>query len=181
MTQRRRESAPCSALRAAGLDFPCRLSLHSRKRRLAKTSGRFQEMPPDFLLVCTVCGSEAVWDTEALPPVGLPEAGHPVMWRCATCRIETRHEIAGEVVITDKLHHDISLATELDRPTVDRVMAEVRRRHAGLPVGLANRLVDKADAVEGIAVAAGVAEAVVRDILLAEGAWGQRRGYVGQE
>ncbi len=145
------------------------------------TSGRFDEMPPDFLLVCTVCGSEAVWDTEALPPAGVPEVGHPVRWRCAACRIETRHQISGEVVLTDKLHHDISVATEVERPTVDRVMAEVRRRHAELPVGRAGRLTEAAGELESIAAAAGVAEALVREIVLAEGAWAHRRGYTSEE
>ncbi len=138
-------------------------------------------MPPDFLLVCSVCGSEAVWDTEALPPAGLPEVGHPVVWRCAACRIETRHQITGEVVIRDKLHHDLSVATEVDRPTVDRVMAEVWRRHGELPAGLAGRLAEQLGALESIAAAAGVAEAVVREIVLAEGAWVHRRGYTSDQ
>src|SRR5512136_1802679 len=84
-------------------------------------------MPPDFLLRCTGCGREAVWDTEALPPVGAPQIGHPVLWRCDTCGGEQRHTVAEFWVIRDKLHHDICLATEIDRCTVDGVMAELRR------------------------------------------------------
>ncbi len=138
-------------------------------------------MPPDFLLTCTVCGSEAVWDTDALPPTGVPEVGHPVHWRCAACRLETRHRITGEVVIPDKLHHDISVATEVDRSTVDRVMAEVRRLQGEARAGLAGRLAEQAGVLEGIAAAAGVAEAIVREIVRAEGVWAHRRGYNSNE
>jgi hypothetical protein len=136
-------------------------------------------MPPDFLLTCTACGTEAVWDTEAVPPVGDPEVGHPVVWFCATCQAEMKHRIAGEVVITDKLHHDICVATELERATVDRVLEEVRRRHAGLEPSLAGRLANEAEVVDAIAEAAGVPAAVVREIVLAEQDWGHRRGYSG--
>jgi hypothetical protein len=134
-------------------------------------------MPPDFRLVCTTCGSEAVWDTEAVPPVGEPAVGHPVVWYCATCEAQSRHEIAGAVVITEKLHHEICVATEVDRPTVDRVMAEVRRREDR--VGSAARLLEDAGDLGAIADAAGVPAAVVREIVLAEGAWCARRGYAG--
>jgi len=84
-------------------------------------------MPPDFLIRCTGCEREAVWDTEAVPPVGVPEIGHPVLWRCETCGGEQRHIVAKLCVIRDKLHHEICLATEIDRCTVDRVMAELCR------------------------------------------------------
>jgi hypothetical protein len=135
-------------------------------------------MPPDFLLACTACGTEAVWDTEAVPPVGDPEVGHPIVWFCATCQAQMRHRIAGEVVIPDKLHHDVCVATELPRAIVDRVLGEVRRRNAGLETGHAGGLVDDLDAVEAIAATAGVPAAVVREIILAEQRWAERRGYV---
>jgi len=133
-------------------------------------------MPPDFLLACTACGTEAVWDTEAVPPVGDPEIGHPVVWFCATCGAQMRHRIAGQVVIPEKLHHDICVATEQERATVDRVLEEVRR-HAGLEPGRAGRLADEAGALDAVAEATGVPAAVVREIVLAEQRWGERRGY----
>jgi hypothetical protein len=136
-------------------------------------------MPPDFLLACTTCGTEAVWDTEAVPPVGAPEVGHPVVWFCATCQAQRRHHIAGEVVIADKLHHEICLATELERATVDRVLEELRRQHAGLEPGRTGRLLDEAGALDMIAKATGVPRAVVREIVLAHRRWGERRGYSG--
>ena len=82
-------------------------------------------MSPDFLLECTVCGSEAAWDTDAVPPVGLPEVGHPVLWYCQACAAERRHTIVDLYVLIDKLHREICIATELERETVDRVMGEV--------------------------------------------------------
>jgi hypothetical protein len=135
-------------------------------------------MPPDFLLACTACGAETVWDTEVLPPVGEPEVGHPVLWFCVACQIETRHQVQGEVVLPDKLHHDICVATELDRETVDRVMGEMRAHHPTLAVGAAETLLRTPEAVDAIAAAARVAEATVRDVIQAEAAWSRRRGYV---
>ena len=85
-------------------------------------------MLPDFLLECTTCGGEAVWDTDAVPPVGCPEVGHPVLWFCQSCGAERRHTIVDLYIAVDKLHHEICVATEVDRETVERVMAEVYRR-----------------------------------------------------
>ncbi len=58
-------------------------------------------MPPDFLLECTACGTQAVWDTEAVPPVGLPEVGHPALWFCETCGRQMRHTIVDLYVLID--------------------------------------------------------------------------------
>ena len=69
-----------------------------------------------------------MWDTHAVPPVGCPEVGHPVLWFCQTCRAERRHTIVDLHLPIDRLHHEICVVTELDRETVDRIMAEVYRR-----------------------------------------------------
>jgi hypothetical protein len=135
-------------------------------------------MPPDFLLRCTACGHEAVWDTEACPPVGVPEIGHPVLWQCDPCGSERRHVIACQVVITEKLHHEICVATEIDRPTVDRVMGEVHRyrqrtRDALADIGSGSTETE----IEDVADATGVAREVVGHIASAEAAWMLRRGY----
>lgn len=134
-------------------------------------------MLPDFLLRCTGCGREAVWDTEAFPPVGAPEIGHPVLWRCNACGGERRHTVAQLCIIRDKLHREICLATEIDRSTVERVMAALCRyrkdaREAGAearrrPVGEA----------EDVAGTIGVARELVLEIADAEVAWMRRRGY----
>lgn len=135
-------------------------------------------MAPDFLLQCTACGSEAVWDTDAAPPVGRPEVGHPVLWFCQACGREVRHTIVDLYVVIDKLHREICLATERDRPTVDRVMAEVyrRRQRASEEAPTARR--DPAREAEGIAAAAGVPPRVVEQVSAAEAAWMLRRGYL---
>ncbi len=140
--------------------------------------GYQERMPPDFLLACGACGTEAVWDTEALPPAGEPEVGHPVLWYCARCAFETRHEIRSEVLLVDKLHREICVATELDRETVDRVMGEIRRRQPAPAAGLTAGLLREPGAVEAIAAAGGVSPGAVREILRAESAWAERRGYV---
>jgi hypothetical protein len=129
-------------------------------------------MPPDFLLRCNGCGGETIWDTEALPPVGTPEVGDPIFWLCAGCGREMRHVIAEPAVLSDKLHHEISLATELERQTVEQVMAEVNRRRLAGCAGddLARRMVEIAEAV-------GVSTEAVDEIVLAEAAWMRRRGY----
>ncbi len=134
-------------------------------------------MPPDFLLRCTGCGGEAVWDTEATPPVGAPEIGHPVLWRCDTCGGEQRHIVEQLCIIVAKLHHDICLETEIARPTVERVMAELCRyrkdtRTAG--IGAGDRTIEE---VEDVAGATGVARELVLEIADAEAEWMRRRGY----
>jgi len=135
-------------------------------------------MPPDFLLECTVCGGEAIWDTDAVPPVGLPEMGHPVLWYCEACAGERRHRIVDLYVIIDKLHHEICVATELDRATVDRVMAAVyRHRRLASEEAPTGRL-DPAEEVEEVAEAVDVSPGVVEQISVAEAAWMLRRGYV---
>lgn len=135
-------------------------------------------MSPDFLLECTVCGSEAVWDTDAVPPVGLPEVGHPVLWYCQACAAERRHSIVDLYILIDKLHHEICIATELDRATVDRVMSEVyqHRQRASQEAPMAR--LDPAQEVEGVAEEAGISLDVVEQISVAEAAWMLRRGYI---
>ena len=134
-------------------------------------------MPPDFVLECTVCGGEAIWDTEAIRPVGLPEVGHPVLWHCQGCGREMRHTIADLYVIVDKLHHEICVATELDRATVDRIMAEVYRFRQGACEEEPTAMLDPAQEVEEVAEAAGVSVETVEQISVAEAAWMLRRGY----
>ena len=138
-------------------------------------------MPPDFLLRCTGCGREAVWDTEAIPPVGAPKIGHPVLWRCETCGGEQRHIVADLCIIHDKLHHEICLTTEIDRCTVDRVMAELcRYRKDTCEAGIEKRS-RAADEVEDVAGATGVAQELVLEIADAEAAWMRRRGYGSEQ
>ncbi len=138
-------------------------------------------MPPDFLLECTVCGGEAVWDTDALPPVGLPEVGHPVLWHCQSCGREMRHTIVDLYVIVDKLHHEICVATELDRATVDRIMTEVYRVRQRACEEEATAMLDPAQEVEEVAEEAGVAVETVAQISVAETAWMLRRGYLVED
>ena len=126
-------------------------------------------MPPDLLLQCSICGAETVWDTETLPPVGRPEVGDPVRWFCAACGLEVRHAVLREVLIPEKLHHEICLTTEVDRATVNRVMAEVARRRAGSGI---------AGSSEALGEACDVPAATVREILAAATAWQRRRGYL---
>lgn len=138
-------------------------------------------MPPDFLLRCTGCGREAVWDTEAIPPVGAPEIGHPVLWACETCGSEQRHVVESLCIISDKLHHEICLATEIDRRTVERVMAELcRYRKDTCHVGIEPRR-RSADEAEDVAAAIGVAQALVLEIADAEAEWMRRRGYCPEQ
>jgi len=138
-------------------------------------------MPPDFLLRCTRCGKEAVWDTEAFPPVGVPDIGHPVLWRCETCGGEQRHIVEDLFLITDKLHHEICVATEIERRTVDRVMAELcrYRRHTRAADPKAGP--GSVDEVEDVAGATGVPGTLVLEISEAEAAWMQRRGYCSEK
>ena len=135
-------------------------------------------MPPDFLLECTVCGSEAVWDTDAVPPVGCPEVGHPVLWACQTCGPEIRHTIVDLYVVIDKLHHEICLAVELDRSTVDQVMAEMYRHRRQESEEAQAVRPDPAQEVEEVAEAVGLSLDVVERISAAEAAWMLRRGYI---
>ena len=137
-------------------------------------------MPPDFVLECTGCEGEAIWDTEALPPVGQPEVGQPVLWYCETCGRDMRHRIADLYLITDKLHHDLCVATELDRSTVDRVMAAVyRHRQQALETSSAEGS-NPAEEVEEVAEAAAVSVEVVERLSVAEANWMLRRGYIAE-
>ncbi|HYL80684.1 MAG TPA: transposase [Candidatus Acidoferrum sp.] len=135
-------------------------------------------MPPDFLIQCTACGHEAVWDTDAVPPVGVPEVGHPVLWRCRTCDREMRHTIVDLYVIMDKLHHEICLATELDRAMVDRVMDAAYRYRQKASEESPTALPGPAQEVEEVAEAARVPLEVVEQISVAEADWMLRRGYI---
>jgi len=135
-------------------------------------------MPPDFLLRCTACGSQAVWDTEAVPPVGAPEIGHPVLWRCENCGGEQRHVVQDLVVIPDKLHHEICIATEIDRRTVDRVMAELHRYRNRTREKIPTGQPEPAEGIEEVAAATGVCRELVADVSAAEADWMRRRGYV---
>lgn len=135
-------------------------------------------MPPDFVLECTVCGNEAVWDTDAVPPVGLPQVGHPVLWFCGTCGAERRHAIVDLYVMIDKLHREICVATELDRATVDRVMAGVYQHRQRASQEAPTAWLDPAQEVEEVAEAAGVQLEIVEQISVAEVAWMLRRGYI---
>ena len=130
---------------------------------------------PDFVLVCSVCGTEAVWDTEQLPPAGTPEVGHPVLWPCNTCGTDQRHRITDICLNTDKLRHAVSMATEIDRRTVDRVLgaAEYFRRSHASGGGTAEEL-------RAVAKAAGVPAEVADRIAVAEAAWLCRHGYLGE-
>jgi len=135
-------------------------------------------MPPDFLVRCTGCGGEAVWDTEAVPPVGMPEIGHPVVWTCETCGGEQRHIVEQLCIITDKLHHDICLATEIDRHTVDRVMTELCRYRKDTRVAGIEKRPRPAEEIEDVAGATGVPRELVLELADAEADWLRRRGYV---
>ncbi len=135
-------------------------------------------MSPDFLLECTVCGGEAIWDTDVLPPVGLPEVGHPVLWHCEACAGERRHRVVDLYVIIDKLHREICVVTELDRGTVDRIMAEMYRYRQRASEKSPTARLDPAEEAELVAEAAGVPLDVVEQISVAEAAWMLRRGYI---
>ncbi len=135
-------------------------------------------MPPDFLLVCDGCEGEAIWDTEALPPVGQPEVGQPVLWYCQTCGRDMRHRITDLYVITDKLHHDLCVATEFDRSTVERVMAAVYRYRQEASEASPAACLSPAEEVEEVAGAAAVPVEVVEQLSVAEANWMLRRGYI---
>lgn len=135
-------------------------------------------MPPDYLLQCSRCGSESVWDTEAVSPVGTPEAGEPVLWFCAECGCELRHHIADLFVMTDKLHREIALATELDRATVDRAMEAVYRQRRRAAREEPSGAQDAAVEAELVAEATGLSLEAVADIAVAEADWMLRRGYL---
>jgi len=134
-------------------------------------------MLPDFLLRCTGCGREVVWDTEALPPVGAPEIGHPVLWRCEPFGGERRHIVVQLCIIRDKLHREICLATEIDRATVERVMTEICRYRKGACEAGAEARPRPGDEAEDVADITGVARERVLEIAAAEVAWMRRRGY----
>lgn len=135
-------------------------------------------MTPDFLLECAACGAEAVWDTDAIPPVGFPEVGHPVLWFCETCGREMRHTIVDLYVFIDKLHREICVAAELDRQTVDQVMAQVYRHREAASAEMLTVHLDAAQEGEDVAEAAGVSLEVVEQISVAEAAWMLRHGYI---
>ena len=145
---------------------------------LVEVGGTGESMPPDFLLRCSVCGREAVWDTEAIPPVGEPEIGHPVLWRCDACGGERRHIVQDLAIVADKLHHEICLATETDRPTVDRVMAELVRYRQRTLDTRTRRHPESKEEIEDVAAASAVRREIVAQILAAEAHWMQRRGYL---
>ena len=138
---------------------------------------RAKPMLPDFLLECVACGGRSVWDTDALPPVGCPEVGHPVLWCCHTCGADVRHTIVGLYLATEKLHHEICLAAEVDRLTVDRVMAEVYHRRGHWDEASAARM-ESAQEAEEVAETAGVSPVVVEQISAAEADWMLRHGYL---
>jgi hypothetical protein len=110
--------------------------------------------------------------------VGVPEIGHPVLWQCETCGGERRHTVQRVVVITGKLHHDICVATEIDRRTVDCVMAELRRYRMRTHDGAPEKRPGSIDDVEDVAGAIGISSKLVQQICQAEAAWMRRRGYV---
>jgi hypothetical protein len=134
-------------------------------------------MVPDFLLRCVTCGSESIWDTEACPPVGKPEIGHPVIWQCESCGGERRHIIQDLFVITDKLHHDICVATEFERSVVDRVMAQMYRYRKRTRETVPSGPPEPAEEVEEVLAAAGIPQDVVVEISVAEVAWMLQHGY----
>lgn len=119
-----------------------------------------------------------MWDTDAVPPVGRPEVGHPVLWFCQSCGREIRHTIVDLYVVIDKLHHEICLATELDRSIVDRVVAEMYRHRRRESEEVPAARLDPAQEVEDVAEAVGVLPDVVERISVAEAAWMFRRGYL---
>jgi hypothetical protein len=135
-------------------------------------------MPPDFLLRCTVCESESVWDTEVSPPVGTPEIGHPVLWRCEACNAERRHIIEDLFLIADKLHHEICIVTEIDRQTVDRVLTAMYRYRRARDGSTHPARVYPAEEAEEIARVTGVSRAIVEQVSATETAWLFRRGYI---
>jgi hypothetical protein len=134
-------------------------------------------MLPDFLLRCVVCGTEAVWDTEALPPVGTPEIGHPVLWSCGFCGQHQRHIVEDLFVMVDKLHHEICVAMEMDRVTVDRVMTQMYRYRQRQREDHPFREPDPAEEVEEIAGATGIPQELVAEISVVEATWMLQRGY----
>jgi hypothetical protein len=137
-----------------------------------------QPMLPDFLLQCTACGAESVWDTDALPPVGRPEVGHPVLWLCQTCGAERRHTIVDLYVVIDKLHHEICLTTELDRSTVDQVMAEIYRRRRQESEEVPTVQPGPTQEAVEVAESLGISLGMVERIYMAEAAWMLRQGYI---
>ena len=89
-----------------------------------------------------------------------------------------RHYIADLYVITEKLHHDLCVTTELDRATVNRVMAAAYRyRQEALETSSAACL-NPAEEVEEVAEAAVVPVEVGERLSVAEADWMLRRGYI---
>ena len=141
-------------------------------------SFRWGAMLPDFLLRCLACGSESVWDTEACPPVGTPEIGHPVLWQCKACGGEQCHIIESLFLVLDKLHHEICLATEIDRRTVDRIMAEVYRCRRQPDCATPWTRADHGLEMEAVAEITGLPRELVGQVAAAEDAWLLRHGYI---
>jgi hypothetical protein len=108
----------------------------------------------------------------------MPEIGHPVVWTCETCGGEQRHVVEQLCVITDKLHHDICLATEIDRHTVDRVMNELCRYRKDTHVAGIETRPRPAEEIEDVAGATGVPCELVLELADAEADWMRRRGYL---
>ncbi len=133
-------------------------------------------MLPDYLLSCTVCGSEALWDTDQLPPAGIPRIGDPVLWSCATCGSDRRHVIADLHIFPEKVRHAVSVATEIDCQIVDRVMAATDRLRRSGTTGAVPP--DASDDISAVAAALGVPPDTVDRIAVAEATWLCRHGYI---
>jgi hypothetical protein len=109
--------------------------------------------------------------------VGEPEIGHPVLWQCDECGGERRHVVRGHAIVADKLRHEICLATETDRPTVDRVMAELTRYRQRTHDRTTGGPPQSREGIEDVAAATAVGRETVAQILAAEARWMRRRGY----
>ena len=109
--------------------------------------------------------------------MGTPQVGHPVLWRCEACGAERRHIIESYYLALDKLHHEICVATEIDRRTVDLVMTELYwcRRARERPTS--STRVKSVEEAEEVARVTGIRQEMVERIATAESAWLVRRGY----
>jgi len=88
--------------------------------------------------------------------------------------------IVCQVVLAEKLSHEICVATEVDRPTVDRVVGEMHRYRRRTGAGRSAAGPSTAE-VEDVADATGVSRDLVGRIANAEAAWFHRRGYAPEE
>ena len=109
--------------------------------------------------------------------MGAPQIGHPVLWRCGTCGGERRHTVESLFLALDKLHHEICVATEIERQTVDLVMTEMYwcRRSRERPTFPTH--VKSAEEAEEVARLTGIRAELVQQIAAAEAAWLLQRGY----